>query len=101
MHWTDLLTGAGSGATAVALAVAALRKMLTRAAKDLLADLLVGVAKETDVKAIASDVNDLKVKFASETGGNSHGLRQVVNELDAKVDGVVVDVATLKAKVAA
>jgi outer membrane murein-binding lipoprotein Lpp len=96
-----ILTGGGS-ATVITTGIGTLIvKILKRIATDVAKDVLSGVAKEEDVKAIASDVTDLKVKLASETGGNSHGLRQAVNELDAKVDGIVVDVATLKARAAA
>lgn len=71
-------------------------KFLKRVAKDVVADAVSGVAKEADVKAIQADVTELKVKLASETGGNSNGLRQAVNDLTGKVEGVMVDVAHLK-----
>ena len=87
MHWTDLLTGAGSGATAVTLGVATLRRLLTRAAKDLISDVA------SDIK---SDISRLEVKIASETGGNSNGLRQKLDEVAKNVGEVAKDLAELK-----
>lgn len=96
-----ILTGGGSATVIATGAGAILTRILKRIAGDVVRDALSGVAKEADVKAIAADVTALTVKLASETGGNSHGLRQAVNELDAKVDGIVIDVTTLKARSAA
>lgn len=95
-----VLTGGGSATLILTGGGALAGKFLRRVATEVVHEAFAGVAKESDLKAVASDVTDLKVKLAAETGGNSHGLRQAVNELDGKVDGIVVDVATLKAKAA-
>lgn len=91
-----ILTGGASGTVLTTGIGTIVLKALKKVAKDAVSEALVGVAKEDDLKAVASDVTALKVKFASETGGNSNGLRQAVNDLTGKVEGVMVDVAHLK-----
>lgn len=91
-----VLTG-GASATVFTTGVGAVVvRALKRIAKEVVHDALSGVAKEDDLKAIASDVTEFKVKFAAETGGNSGGLRQAVNDLTKTVGEVQVDVAHLK-----
>lgn len=82
-----LLTGGGSATVITSGVGAVVVKTLKRVATQAVHD---------GTEDIRDDVNSLKVKFASETGGNSNGLRQKINELDTKIDGVVVDVAHLK-----
>jgi 6-phosphofructokinase len=95
--WIVPTLTSGGAATVITSGIGGLVvRTLKRVASEVVNDALKGLAKENDLKAVASDVTDLKVKFASETGGNSNGIRQVVNELDRKVDGVIVDVAFLK-----
>lgn len=91
-----ILTGGASGTVLTTGVGTVAVRFLKRVAKDVVGEAVSGVAKEADVKAIQADVTDLKVKLASETGGNSNGLRQSVNELHAKVEGVTTDVAYLK-----
>ena len=82
------LLASGGSATVItsglgAVAFRALKRVAEAAVRDGTAD-------------IRNDVTDLKVKFASETGGNSNGLRQAVNELAGEVSDIRVDVAHLK-----
>jgi hypothetical protein len=48
------------------------------------------------IEPVSKDVNDLKLKFAAETGGNSNGLRQKINEMDGKLDLTNQNVASVK-----
>jgi hypothetical protein len=76
-----ILTGGGSATVITTGMGTIVARILKRIAGDVAREALAGVAKESDLKAIASDVTDLKVKFAAEVGGNSGGLRQAVNEI--------------------
>lgn len=81
------ITAGGSAAVITTTVGTVVTRILKRVAADVVRDA---------IQAVAEDVTDLKVQFAAEHGGNSGGLRQAVNTLDAKVDGVIVDVAHLK-----
>jgi hypothetical protein len=91
-----VLTGGGSATVITTGAGALVVRTLKRIAKEVVSDALAGVAKEDDVKAIATDVNTMKLKLAAETGGNSNGLRQAVDSLAREVNDVKLDVAHVK-----
>lgn len=91
-----LLTGGGAATVVTSGVGAFVVKALKRIAAEIVHDAVSGLAKESDVRGVATDLTDLKVKFASEVGGNSGGLRQAVNELTRTVNEVQVDVAHLK-----
>lgn len=107
MHWADAFMGAG-GFAAVSTAIVTLFKgrigaIIKAVAAEVISvalrDLESKVAKRFDAndaatKKVAEDIAGLKVDFARETGGNSGGFRQAINELTK-------DVAYLKGQVAA
>lgn len=48
------------------------------------------------VKDVADEVTVIRLKLASETGGNSNGLRQKLNEVSREMVTIGKDVAELK-----
>lgn len=80
MHWLDTLIGGGA-ATAI---YATVRGGVFRLVKRILRDVVTDVTKEV-TSEIRSDVSTVKEKLASETGGNSNGLRQKVNEISEDI----------------
>lgn len=87
MSWVDYLVGGGS-ATVIGSGMGTLAvKYLKHVVNEVVT---------AAIKDVADGLAELKLKFASETGGNSNGLRQKINEVDAKLDTVVETVAHLK-----
>lgn len=76
MAWVDVAVGAGGGATAVgiigAFLVQQVRHAIARVVRSEVTD---------ELKAVKNDITALHLKLTKETGGNSNGLRQKVNEL--------------------
>jgi hypothetical protein len=95
--WVDATTSAGSAILGAGGIGAVVSKVIK------------GVAKEAvnagtqdirdDIKEVKNDVSALSVKFAAETGGNSGGLRQAINEQAAHMASIGEDVAELKGAV--
>lgn len=82
----DVIFG-GGGVTVGATVMGFLKKSILAIIKDMLATALADVQR---------DVQELKERFAKETGGNSNGLRQAVNETKADVASVKEDIAHIK-----
>lgn len=73
MHWLDVLIGSAGGATGIFAALkGGMAKLIKRVVHD---------ASEEATKEIKTDLAALKLKLAAETGGNSNGLRQKLNEV--------------------
>ena len=49
-----------------------------------------------ELKAVKDDITALHLKLTKETGGNSNGLRQAVNQISRDIVSVGKDVAHLK-----
>lgn len=90
MNWLDTLFGGGGLLVGGGL-MGFVKKSLGRMLKELIVTAIATLKKEV-LDGLQSELTDLKVKFAAETGGNSNGLRQKLNE-------VAEDVAHLKGKV--
>lgn len=87
MSWVEIATAGGS-ATIVLTALGGLGLRSLKAA--------VRHEVAAHLEPMKEDLNELKLKFAAETGGNSNGLRQKVNEMDQKLDSNSEAVAYLK-----
>ena len=82
-----MLAGGGSATVITTGIGTAVVRVLKRVAADVVRD---------GTKDIRDEVAAVKVKLASETGGNSHGLRQAINEMQSDLTTVREDVAFLK-----
>lgn len=87
MSWIQLLLGGSGAALGSGGLLGVALKQLKRSVSDAVAQ---------GVKPVADDLTALKLKLAAETGGNSNGLRQKVNEVDSKVDALAADFAEVK-----
>lgn len=87
MSWIQLLLGGSGAALGSGGLLGVALKQLKRSVSDAVAQ---------GVKPVADDLTSLKLKLAAETGGNSNGLRQKVNEVDSKVDALTADFAEVK-----
>lgn len=98
MHWANLFVGLGGGtATLGGIGVVA-RHFLKNMIQDIVSAAV--DAFKTDVSKALTEVNQnvqsVAMKLASETGGNSNGIRQKLNEVSGEVGDVRQDVAELK-----
>lgn len=87
MAAVEYLIGGGSVATMVAAATPLLGHYAKRAIHEIVNLALADLRKE---------VSDLTIKFAKETGGNSGGFRQAINEAKVEIGSVQRDLAYLK-----
>lgn len=85
MHWLQVLAGGASLTVILSGVVALLGKFIKNV-------VVSGIREET--APIRADILALQLKLAAETGGNSHGLRQ-------KLDEVSDDLAELRGEVRA
>lgn len=83
MHWYDWLGGIAAGTGLGGSIWAFAWKILRRQIHSICTEVITTVVQD-----IKSDVEEVKLKLAKETGGNSNGLRQ-------KLDEVGKDVATM------
>ena len=91
MSWVDIAVGAGGSATAVALvgsiATAQLRHAIRRVVSEEVTE---------ELRTVKDEVTALHLKLTKETGGNSNGMRQKLNEVGRDLVSVGKDVAHLK-----
>ena len=80
MSWVDIAVGAGGSATALGI----LGTLIITQAKHAVKRVVDEVVTEA-VLPVKHDLTALRVKIASETGGNNHGLRQAVDEIGKDV----------------
>lgn len=86
-NWIDIAIGAGGGSATMSLIGGVLVTQMKHGVKRVV-DEVVTLA----IKEVKEDVSELKLKFAKETGGNSNGLRQKVDEVAkdvAKIQGFI------------
>lgn len=83
MSWVDIAVGAGGSATALGI----LGTLIISQAKHAVRRVVDEVVTEA-VQPVKHDLTALRVKIASETGGNNHGLRQAVDEIGKDVSHI-------------
>lgn len=102
MSWVDIAVGAGGGATAIMFGGGFLVSQLKHVIRRVVATEVLSEIKEikkevtSEIKTVKDDLAAVHLRLVKETGGNSNGLRQKVNEIGQDLNQVGKDVAHLK-----
>lgn len=84
MSWVDIAVGAGGSATALGILGTLVITQAKHAVKRVVDEVV-----NNAVKDVADEVTAIRLKLTAETGGNSHGLRQKLNETSEDVAAIM------------